>query len=1371
MAKLTYEKVFCKAVDPFSTVEWEQRNAKISGSKGETVFELKDIECPKEWSQMALNVVSSKYFYSDKGQAKETSVKGLIDRVVSTISAWGYEDGYFATIDDCRSFRSDLTWLILHQYGSFNSPVWFNVGIAGAFPSASTVGVDGFHYDAGTDTIIPSKKNYEYPQASACQPYYSRVCTPTGLIPIGDIVTKNMIGLSVYDSKGRTKVINVKANGIKPVSRFHLHGNISMDVTGDHLLWDGCKYKPANKFKPGDRLYWYRKNPVIERTSTQQNLAEAAKVVGAGYKKLVIKEIEDIGTMPVYDIQTESGEYLSEGFRIHNCFIQSIDDNMDSIMSLAKSEAMLFKHGSGTGTDLSPLRSTSETVAGGGNASGPLSFLKIYDTIAGVVRSGGRIRRAAKMNVLNISHPDIKEWIYAKVNEERKVKALIAGGFSAEFGGEAYGSILYQNENLSVALTDEFMEAVKKDEMWETKLITTGKAGPAYPAKALLRWIAECAHACGDPGIQFVDTINAWNTCAASGRIHCSNPCQPGFATVLTPDGIRTFYDIDVGSVIWSGEGWTTVTRKLATGNKDVYRYRTSSGSFIGTDSHVIISDGERVKVKDAETIDISVARPSASVIPADKQAVMDGWVIGDGSVHKASNNKVYLYIGKADKDIHTVLADYIIKANGIGSAGTSFDIKTNITANELPRTHLRVIPDRYYYGDYALKCNFLRGLYSANGAICGGRVTLKAASLQLIDQVQIMLSSIGIHSYVTINKERAAEFTNGIYTCKQSYDLNITSDKSKFYYAIGFIQTYKLAKLKKLLKKSSKHKSSYEIKSREFLGNMPVFDITVDAPEHTYWTGGLQVSNCGEFVFLDNSACNLASLNLLKFRTPEGKFDVDRFNQAIRAFIIAQDILVDRASYPTAQIAKNSHEFRPVGLGYANLGALIMSMGLPYGSKQGQVIASSVTSIMTGFAYRVSAELAGIKGPFKRYEENEEPMGKVLKAHHKANTRIMQFDKYLVSTKYNNCKDLWSEVVALDSFRNSQVTLLAPTGTIGFMMDCDTTGIEPDIALVKYKNLIGGGVLKIVNTTVSLALGYLGYTKSAIDGIIAHISDTGTIENCDLLKPEHLPIFDCALKPNNGTRFLKWESHVEMMAAVQPYLSGAISKTVNIAQGATPEDVEKVYTMAWKSGLKGVTIYRDGCKENQPINMTTKRKDDVKLRRRRLPDTRNAKTHKFSIGGHEGYFTVGLYDSGEPGELFIIMSKEGSTLGGIVDAFGTAVSLCLQYGVPRKTLIDKFKHTRFEPSGYTSNKAIHIASSIIDYIFRWMELEYPTEVESKPKSDKDKKTDKAATPDFISMAADTVSSGVVCDNCGSLTIRNGTCFKCTNCGNSLGCS
>ena len=741
------------------------------------------------------------------------------------------------------------------------------------------------------------------------------------------------------------------------------------------------------------------------------------------------------------------------------CFINAVDDTMSSILNLAKTEGLLFKWGSGTGTNFSTLRSSKEYLSTGGLASGPVSFMRGYDAFAGVIKSGGKTRRAAKMVILNIEHPDIVDFINCKVNEEKKAWTLIDAGYDGSFGGEAYNSIFFQNSNNSVRVTDDFMRAVEDNKTWHTKAVTTGKIVDKYKARDLMKMITQAAHGCGDPGIQFHSTINNWHTCPNSAPINASNPCS--------------------------------------------------------------------------------------------------------------------------------------------------------------------------------------------------------------------------------------------------------------------------------------------------------------------------------EYMFIDNSACNLASLNLMKFIKKNSEFDIEAYRRAVHIFIIAQDIIVDNSSYPTESITKNSHLFRPLGLGYANLGAMLMYYGVPYDSDKGRSLAAAITALMTGQAYLSSAITSSAVGAFEEFEKNREPMHEVMRKHCRSLDKVDM--KFVPEDLPKAAHEVWDDAIEMGEkygYRNSQVTVLAPTGTIGFMMDCDTTGIEPDIALVKFKKLVGGGQVKLVNKTVAPALQRLGYPKEQIRDILRHIEEKNTIEGAPhITDEEHFKVFDCAFKAVNGSRFIEHMGHVKMMAAVQPFLSGAISKTVNMPNSASPEDIADTYLQAWKLGLKSIAIYRDGSKKTQPLS-TDNRTDDKKKhigRRRRLPDERRAVTHKFSIGGHEGYITVGEYEDGTPGEIFTVMAKEGSVVSGLMDSFSTAISICLQYGVPLEVLVNKFSHTRFEPYGWTSNPQIPIAKSISDYIFRWLGHKYlekmPDKIDTSDmtafeKANLDKQLQEK-NPNTFQNEPDAQP----CHHCGSLMVRNGSCYKCLNCGETSGCS
>ena len=750
------------------------------------------------------------------------------------------------------------------------------------------------------------------------------------------------------------------------------------------------------------------------------------------------------------------------------CFINAVEDTMQSILDLAKTEGMLFKYGSGTGSNLSSLRSSKEILAGGGTASGPVSFMKGFDAFAGVIKSGGKTRRAAKMVILDADHPDIVEFIRCKEIEERKAWALIGAGYEGGFNiaGGAYDSVFYQNANHSVRAAEDFMRAVEEDGEWTTRAVTSGEVIDTHRARDIMRMIAEATWVCGDPGMQFDTTINDWHTCANTARINASNPCS--------------------------------------------------------------------------------------------------------------------------------------------------------------------------------------------------------------------------------------------------------------------------------------------------------------------------------EYMFLDDTACNLASLNLMRFYEPETGFDTESFRHACEVVITAQEIIVDNASYPTPAIERNSHDYRPLGLGYANLGALLMARGVPYDSDAGRDYAGAITALMSGASYAQSARIAAAKGPFAGFARNRGPMLRVMRKHRDALKRIDP--AHVPLELLQAARRSWDEVVEegeAHGLRNSQISVLAPTGTIAFMMDCDTTGVEPDIALVKYKKLVGGGLIKIVNQTVPVALKRLGYDKEQVREIVEFIDEHDTIEGAPHLRQEHLPVFDCAFKPAKGSRSIHYLGHLKMLAAVQPFISGAISKTINMPEDSSPADIMEAYLEGWRLGLKAVAVYRDGCKRSQPLSTKKEVAPAPAVsapRRKKLPDERRAITHKFAINEHEGYITVGLYDNGQPGEIFLTMAKEGSTISGLMDAFATAISIALQYGVPLETLVNKFSHTRFEPSGFTNNPEIPIAKSITDYIFRWLASKFLSR-ESKQAAGVVLR-DAPADPETTSGTGGAGEVGQQshhtflyqqdapsCHECGSIMVRNGTCYKCLNCGSTSGCS
>ena len=906
------------------------------------------------------------------------------------------------------------------------------------------------------------------------------------------------------------------------------------------------------------------------------------------------------------------------------CFINSVEDSMESILELAKTEGMLFKYGSGTGTNLSPIRSSRESITGGGIPSGPVSFMKGYDAFAGVIKSGGGRRRAAKMVILNADHPDILAFIDCKAEEERKAWALIDAGYDGSLTGPAYASIFFQNANNSVRVPDEFMRAVLDDGEWHTRAVT-GDHGivDTHRARAVMRRIAERAHACGDPGIQFDTTINDWHTCPETARINASNPCCfTGYTEVVTTAG----------------------------------RLRIDTLAAMGE-----------------EALPLAVTHDPHT------------------------GNAVLRQIRKAWK------------------AGEAHDLVEVATENGLK---LRCTPEHRFYLD-------------------DGR----AVAAQQLEPGQHLQA---------IQEEPATPATDTVTAVTPIH---------------GYPQ--------------------------------PVYDIEVEGVHRFAVTSpdtghGAVVSN-SEYMFLDDSACNLASLNLLAFVKPDNpaEFDVDAFRAGVRTMITAQEIIVGNASYPTEAIRLNSDAYRPLGLGYANLGALLMSHAIPYDSDAARKCAAAITAVMSGEAYAQSSRIArDCGGPFSGYDKNAEPFLRVMRKH-----RDALDDAGLPEEQYLQIRDLWNEAIGIGEkhgFRNAQSTVLAPTGTIAFMMDCDTTGIEPDIALVKYKHLVGGGTIRIVNRTVPTALRRLGYDDEQIERISSHIEKEGTIEGAGDLKPDHLPVFDCAYKPANGERSIHYSGHLKMVAAAQPFISGAISKTVNLPNEATVDDMEQAYMDAWNLGTKSVSVYRDGSKRAQPLNTGLADEaggEQPRPVRRKLPDERDAVIHKFDIAGYKGYVTVGLFEDGSPGEMFLVMSKEGSTISGFADSFAQAISYNLQYGVPLQTLVDKFSHTRFEPAGLTKNPEVRIAKSIVDYIFRWMATRFlspEAQIRAGVNKPRQAVDDTEASETGNATEAETAPAAEAapttpepthddrdappCVICGSIMIRNGACYSCTNCGATSGC-
>lgn len=1303
-AGLKIERVWTtEGVHPYDEVAWERRDVVMTNWRdGSVNFEQRGVEFPESWSVNAANIVTTKYFRGAVGTPeREWSLRQLIDRVVTTYRTAGEEYGYFAGPADAEVFAHELTWMLLHQVFSFNSPVWFNVG-------------------------TPSPQ-----QVSACLPYDSLVSTPAGLVPIGKLVEENAVGTKVYDGNGGlTSIVAVKANGVREVIRLHTKAGYQLDVTPDHVVWKSTgqgtgSWVEAGTLQAGDQLEWHRTyafgeseidlrdireaalagwlqsdgfvgqydqgtnrsltieamtvnddesdwvtvaldevfgtahrheravttqsdeldcrrtrlygehlRPFVEKwdlltrgvdMEVPQRLFTAPLPVVAAYlrsifqaegyvsarehstlvaadmiseklirgvqslllrfgifsrvgrkadprpdrkdcwsvriqndgdrdlfathigfvgaekmakleasfakpgrsagdvKRLEIDHVEPLGTMEVYDIQTESGEFLAGNLRVHNCFILAVDDSMDSILDWYKEEGLIFKGGSGSGVNLSRIRSSRELLSSGGNASGPVSFMRGADASAGTIKSGGATRRAAKMVILDVDHPDIQEFVVTKAREEDKIRALRDAGFDMDLGGADIVSVQYQNANNSVRVSDEFMTAVENGGGFDLRGRLDGAVIETIDAKNLFRTISHAAWECADPGLQYDDTINDWHTCPETGRITASNPCS--------------------------------------------------------------------------------------------------------------------------------------------------------------------------------------------------------------------------------------------------------------------------------------------------------------------------------EYLHLDNSSCNLASLNLMKFLRADGGFEVEKFVRSVEFVITAMDISICFADFPTEKIGETTRAYRQLGIGYANLGALLMASGLPYDSEQGRSVAAAITSLMTGTAYRRSAELAGVVGAYDGYARNAEPHKRVMRKHAAANDEIKPSGTVATAIVREATKQ-WTQGNKIgDKFgwRNSQASVLAPTGTIGLMMDCDTTGVEPDLALVKFKKLVGGGSMQIVNQTVPRALRSLGYPEEQVEAIVEHIADHGHVVDAPGLKPEHYPVFDCAM----GERSIAPMGHVRMMAAVQPFISGAISKTVNMPEQATVEDVEKIYFEGWKLGLKALAIYRDNCKVGQPLSVAKPNKAaattetpaaevekvvekvvEYRPVRKRLPKKRPSQTVSFSVGGAEGYLTASSYPDDGLGEVFLKMSKQGSTLAGVMDAFSVAISIGLQYGVPLETYVSKFTNMRFEPAGMTDDPDVRMAASVMDYIFRRLALDFlpyerraelgiftakeraaqlraeaeaeasgadltamaasaPVEAPAEPKTGPiaqpaqetaDVAAAKPAPPvgsstELLEAVIGKAADAPLCFTCGTKMRPAGSCYVCEGCGSTSGCS
>ncbi len=1342
-----------EGVHPYDEVTWERRDVVMTNWRdGSVNFEQHGVEFPDFWSVNAANIVTTKYFRGAVGTPqREWTLKQLIDRVVGTYRAAGRANGYFRTTEEAEIFDHELTYALLHQIFAFNSPVWFNVG-----------------------TSAPQ-------QVSACQPYDALVSTPAGDVPIGKLVADNAIGAKVHDAHGVTRVVATKANGIKDVLRLHTRAGITLDVTADHLVWRATdlvvgEFTVAGFVRPGDSLL----HVVPDVGGSDRSLAEVARV-------------ERLGPMEVYDIQTESGEYLSGSLRVHNCFILAVDDTMDSILEWYREEGLIFKGGSGAGVNLSRIRSSKELLSSGGTASGPVSFMRGADASAGTIKSGGATRRAAKMVVLDVDHPDVEEFIETKAREEEKIRVLRDGGFDMDLGGKDISSVQYQNANNSVRVSDEFMRAVETGGSFDLNARRTGEPLAQVDARELFGKMAKAAWECADPGIQYDSTINTWHTCPESGRITASNPCFPADQRVVTDKGLIPIGDLvrraadeesfavytnDVTSGSEPAERVvaTRPTQYLVTGTNEIVELRFSDGSRIRcTPAHrVWTANRGWVHAEDLTADDrvvrslqyaprsaadlripagaLAAARSVRAPKPLDLPVKWDeefghylGWLVGDGCV--TDQNAVTVYGSDDDR------AEVLPRHRKLMARITGFEAKPSLQANGTPqlrvtreafiafvralgvssgRAPAKRVPDAIFAAPQDALTGFLQGLFDADGCAVsmpnGTRyVGLGSRSEELLLGVQELLGSLGIASriYQTGLKENSFSYTRkdgstvSYGSDGPSFDLRITGRSLREFGArIGFSLPAKEKALLTIIASTTWYDKDETVRmvSRVSRGFETTYNLT-EPRNHSYIVGGTVVANCSEYVHLDNSSCNLASINLLKFLRADDSFDVQRFQQVTELIITAMDISICFADFPTEKITTTTRAYRQLGIGYANLGALLMATGHAYDSDGGRAIAAGITSLMTGTAYRRSAELAAVVGAYDGYARNAVAHKRVMAKHADASKEIKAhggMDAPIIAA----ANRAWAECLKLGEatgYRNAQASLLAPTGTIGLMMDCDTTGVEPDLALVKFKKLVGGGSMQIVNQTVPRALKNLGYQPEQAEAIIEHIAEHGHVIDAPGLRPEHYEVFDCAM----GERAISPMGHVRMMAAIQPGLSGAISKTVNVPETATIADIEKIYFEGWKLGLKALAIYRDNCKVGQPLSVSKRAPaqaeqaaepaapHEVRPVRRRLPRQRSATVTRFAVSGAEGYMTASSYADDGVGEVFLKLGKQGSTLAGVMDAFSIAISVGLQYGIPLESYVAKFTNMRFEPAGITDDPDIRIASSVMDYIFRRLALDH----------------------------------------------------------------
>jgi ribonucleoside-diphosphate reductase alpha chain len=1478
-------------INVYDQFVYDHRTSVIRNPTGEVVFEMNNVEVPAGWSQIATDILAQKYFRKagvpqpDGSLGRETSVKQVAHRMASCWRVWGERNGYFASEKDAQIFYDELAYSILDQACVPNSPQWFNTGL---YESYGITGKPQGHYyvDPADDQLKRSTSAYERPQP-------------------------------------------------------------------------------------------------------------------------------------------------------HACFILSVDDdlvNEGGLMDLWVREARIFKYGSGVGTNFSHIRGEGEKLSGGGTSSGLMSFLKIGDRAAGAIKSGGTTRRAAKMVCLDLDHPEVMDFINWKVEEEKKVAALIAAGYPSDYEGEAYKTVSGQNSNNSVRISNAFFHRLEKDEDWELTARGDGRVMKRLPSREVWNQIAYAAWRCADPGTQYDTTINEWHTCPAGGPIRASNPCVTADTFVTTSNGLER-----IGDLIGRSRGVKSVDGKMhwvenifPTGVKDVYTLRTRAGYKLKlTADHRVLTanrgDVPAIELTKDDVLILVKGHFGNETSGSADLAQLIGLLIGDGCITSLNETNIdgdqrrvgFLNMSKEEEPVLQWANEYINTSlrPQWGEHQKKGQVRENATTMRVSVGSPRILTLMEQFAvldkgcehkklkDAAFRLNreeqaaLIRGLFTADGCVANygeksQYAALDSCSEELLQQVQLLLLNFGIKSKLYTNR-RAGKSSSLLpdgrggrkeYEVKEMHSLRISrNSRILFEEYIGFMaESSKGAKLRQLNNTVSAYRESLtdEVLSLEFAGVEPVFDLT-EPETHHFAANGIAVHNCSEYMFLDNTACNLASVNLRRFYDEKTNiFDVEGFEYSVRLWTTVLEVSVLMAQFPSKEVARLSYDYRTLGLGYANLGSMLMIMGIPYDTEEARGIAGAITAILTGIAYKTSAEMAAVMGAFPRYEENRESMLRVMRNHRLAAYDADEYEGLEIrpqGLKAKYCPDYllkaatkaWDEAVQLGEkygYRNAQSTVIAPTGTIGLVMDCDTTGVEPDFALVKFKKLSGGGYFKIINQSVPTALRNLNYTDKQIEAIIKYAVGSGTfagapainhqslsekgfiaqeikkldtavksafeigfvfnvhalgeeclqrlgfepaqyfnfewsllealgfsdseieaandyvcgtmtIEGAPLLKDEHLAVFDCANKcGKKGQRYIHAHGHIRMMGAAQPFISGAISKTINLPNEATVEEIADAYLLSWKLALKACALYRDGSKLSQPLSTRSdkKKKDtetekdaplaaentsgaalesnivdlgkltvqelleevqkrvqaspDTKLKRalativerRTLPAKRRGFTQKAKINGQAIFLRTGEYSDQTVGEIFIDMAKEGATMRSMLNCFAIAISIGLQYGVPLEEFVEKFVFTRFEPSGMVDHPNIKSATSIVDFIFRSLAYEYLgrsdlVHVLDKPEvantgtdewdlpggPDTPELSDvrivaktgggtiqpQAARPskamadgsftsrtdnglNAINAAAKSMQSDApACNTCGHITIRSGTCYKCLNCGNSMGCS